>query len=255
MLVVCNGAVKSGSTWLYNIVQELDEFDWPEARYLSHSNSKHPTIKQSCLAGFLAEVEFESKNIITKNHYGKVGHRELLLASPNTRILDMSRDARDVIVSAYYDRCRRSAFRGSFSEYYWQFGRPLVDNLRKYHDVWATLHPQIMTTSYEALKSDFKNEVSKIASFLDVKVDHQEIARIEKATTLESLRSNYKDDAQYNTKENSFFRKGEVGDWENHFDEKIKSDYRKISQHGIGKFDIPSIRSRIGGLFNNAYSR
>ena len=139
MLVVCNGAVKSGSTWLYNIVQELDEFDWPEVRFTSHSNSKHPTIKETCLADFLAEADFERRNIITKNHYGKVDHRELLLASPNTRILDMSRDARDVIVSAYYDRCRRHGFQGSFSDFYWRFGRPLVDNLRKYHDVWLRL--------------------------------------------------------------------------------------------------------------------
>lgn len=255
MLVVCNGAIKSGSTWLYNIVQELDEFEWPEARYISNSNTKHPTIKETCLADFLTEVDFEKRNIITKNHYGNLNHRDLLLARPHTRILDMSRDARDVIVSAYYDRCRRSGFNGSFPEYYWQFGRSLVDELRRYHDVWAPPHPQILTTSYEALKSEFGDELSRIALFLDVEVDDQKIARIEKATTLESLRANYKDDDQYNTKENSFFRKGEIGDWVNHFDEKIENDYRKISQRGIGKFDFPSIRNRIGGFINTVYSR
>lgn len=255
MLVVCNGAVKSGSTWMYNIVQNLGEFSWPEERFISRSNTKHPTIKEACLAEFLREVDLEREEIISKNHYAKLSHRELLLACPNTRILNMSRDARDVIVSSYYDSRRRNGFQGSFSDYYWNSGRFLVERLKQYHDVWATPHPQVMATSYEALKSDFEGEVAKIASFLDVELEQEEMARINKETSIESLRSKYKDAPQYNTRENAFFRKGEIGDWKNHFDKKMTIDYENISENGIGKLDFFAIRNRVKENFRSVYTR
>lgn len=254
MLVVCNGAAKSGSTWLYNIVQNLADFNWPEARYITHSNTKHPTIKEIHLSAFLRESDIERRNIISKNHYGKVAHRKLLLSSSHTRIVDMSRDSRDVIVSAYYDRRRRDGYQGSFEDYYWQSGRLLVNKLKRYHDVWSRPHPHIMVTSYEALKLDFCREVIKIADFLDVRVDKEDLARIRKVTNIDSLRVSYRDDAQYNTEGNSFFRKGEVGDWKNHFDPRMINDYERIEHNGIGKFDLAYLQTRIRQNLNRIFA-
>ncbi len=245
MLVVCNGAAKSGSTWLYNIIQNVCGFEWPDADFISRSNTKHPTIKENRLADYLELAEFSARDVISKNHYGKQFHRDLLLSSPDTRVLDVSRDTRDVIVSSYYDECRRNGFSGSFGDYYWETGRLLVDRLSRYHEVWAIPHPQILVSSYESLKTKFDVEVTRIASFLGVDLDEEDLARIDQATNIESLRQNYKDDAQYNTTENPFFRKGEIGDWKNHFDEKIISDYEKIERRGIGKFDLVYLNSRL----------
>ena len=121
----------------------------------------------------------------------------------------------------------------------------MVDNLKRYHDVWAATHPQVMVTSYEALKLDFNGEVMKIAVFLGIELNQEDLARIEKVTNIDSLRSNYGDDNQYNTKENPFFRKGEIGDWRNHFNDRMINDYEKIKRNGIGKFDFFYIRKRI----------
>lgn len=254
MLVVCNGAAKSGSTWLYNIVQNIRPFEWPEARYISQSNSKHPTIKETRLGEFLAQADYADRDVISKNHYGKQSHRDQLLGSECTRILDMSRDTRDVIVSSYYDECRRNGFTGTFAQYYWQNGRLQVDKLRRYHEVWSVDHPQILITSYESLKADFAAEVRRIGAFLDVELGVDDIERIHNATNLDSLRENYKDDPQYNTSENPFFRKGQVGDWQNHFDARISADYEKISSQGMGRFDPIYIRNRVrqklGSLFS-----
>ena len=245
MLVVCNGAVKSGSTWLYNIIQNISEFEWPESDFISKSNTKHPTIKENRLADYLESAEFANRDVISKNHYGKKFHRNLLLSSPDTRVLDISRDTRDVIVSSYYDECRRNGFSGSFGDYYWERGRLLVDRISRYHEVWATPHSQILVSSYESLKTQFDVEVTRIATFLGVDLDENDLARIDQATNIESLRQSYKDDAQYNTAENPFFRKGEVGDWKNHFDQKMIVDYEKIERKGIGKCDLRYLNTRL----------
>lgn len=254
VLIVCNGAAKSGSTWLYNIIQNISEFDWPDSQYLSKSNTKHPTIKETRLTDYLKNGEFRERDVISKNHYGKQVHRELLLSSSNTRILDVSRDTRDVIVSSYYDECRRNGFSGSFGDYYWQTGRLLVDRLSRYHEVWAVPHTQILVSSYESLKTQFDIEVTRIAAFLGVVLDEKDLARIDAATNIESLRQRYSDDEQYNTTENPFFRKGEVGDWKNHFDARMISDYQKVEQSGIGKFDLIHLKNRVRNKLKSVLS-
>jgi hypothetical protein len=245
MFIVCNGAAKSGSTWLYNIVNNLVPCQWPAPDYLSKSNSKHPTITENHLTHFLNNVDFYKQHIISKNHFAQPLHRDQLLISPDTRVLDMSRDSRDVIVSSYYDACRRNNYQGNFSDFYWSKGRHLVNSLRRYHDVWALPHRQILVTSFELLKSDFGGEVSKIAKFLNVELSELDIIRIEQASSINSLRENYKDDQQYNSDKNPFFRKGIIGDWQNHFDNKMRHDYEKVKNKGIGKFDLIALRHQL----------
>lgn len=245
MLVICNGAAKSGSTWLYNIVSHLMEFQWPAQSYISQSNTKHPTIKEKYLQNFVDNEDLVGCHYISKNHYGRPFHRTILLSSPNTRVIDMARDTRDVIVSSYYDSCRRNGFKGTFDDYYWQEGRLLVDYMKRYHDVWYPVHEQICLTSFEALKTDFTAEVSKIAEFLGLAVESIDIDEIYQKTSIDSLRKNYKDDAQYNTEKNPFFRKGEIGDWQNHFSDKMIKDYEKINENGLGRFDFIYLRNRI----------
>ncbi|MDX2367659.1 MAG: sulfotransferase domain-containing protein [Colwellia sp.] len=245
MLVICNGAAKSGSTWLYNIVQNLMEFEWPDEKYISRSNTKHPTIKEKFLEKFVQTEDYVTSDIVSKNHYGKEFHRQALLADENTRIIDMSRDTRDVIVSSYYDSCRRNNYQGTFADYYWKEGRLLVDYMKRYHDVWDIEHPQILQTSFEALKTDFVNEVKKIAAFLQLDLTAEAIDELDKKTNIESLRKNYKDDQQYNTEKNPFFRKGAIGDWKNHFNDKMTYDYERIKANGIGKYDLIYLRNRI----------
>ena len=239
------GAAKSGSTWLFNILQNIRPFEWPETRYISGSNSKHPTIKETFLDEFLAQSDYIERDVINKNHYGRLEHRNLLLARPDTRVLDMSRDTRDVIVSSYYDECRRNGFTGDFSEYYWKHGRLLVESMRRYHQVWSVPHDQILITSYEALKQDFESEVYRIGQFVNIELCNAEISRIESATSMETLRDSYRDDPQYNTRDNPFFRKGEIGDWQNHFDTRMLRDYEKVSQHGIGRLDRIYLGNRV----------
>jgi hypothetical protein len=244
MLIVCNGAPKSGSTWLYNIVERLRPGAWPDRSFLTKSK-KHPTIRPDALPAFLATDVYRDADYICKSHYGKQAVRDQLLASPYTLVLDMERDLRDVLVSSYYDSCRRDGFRGSFSQYYWLEGRSLADYLGRYHRVWDNGHPQVFRTTFEALKTEFIEEARRIADFLGCMVTDEQLAELESATSLGALREAYKDDPQYATAKNPFFRKGEIGDWKNHFDERMVSDIQRIESQGLSSYDLYEFRSRV----------
>lgn len=250
MLIVCNGAAKSGSTWLYNVVHQMVRSPWPDRRYLT-SSKKHPVIRPDALEGYLRAEDFQSNDVVTKAHYGNRQLRDLLLARPDVRVLDMTRDLHDVIVSSYYDSCRRHGFAGSFSAYYWLEGRSLAAYLIRYHRLWGDGHPQVFVTSFESLKNDFANEVRRIADFMGHTLDDAAIDTLRQATSIDTLRRKYDDDEKQ-----PFFRKGVIGDWKNHFDPRMLRDLSRIEASGdIGKFDVVQFANRIRRKLYAAFPR
>jgi hypothetical protein len=248
MLIVCNGAPKSGSTWLYNIVVRLRKLDWPDRKYLTGSKT-HPTIRPELLQEFLDKEEYSTRDLITKTHYGRIRQRDLLLSRPQARVLDMKRDLYDVIVSTYYDWRLRHGFAADFKTFYWFEGRTLAEFLIKYHQVWGDGHPQVYVTSFEALKTDFAREARRIADFLGVSPTDREIAELEQETSIDSLREQYKDDPRHAAREGGrpeeqFFRKGVIGDWKNHFDDRMLRDISEIEKHGIRRFDVVELTNK-----------
>ena len=237
MLVISNGAFKCGSTWLYNILTGLRDFATPESDFITGGNAKHPSIAEPKLAAYLATNAFDSRNVISKNHLDKPEHRALLLDQRSVRVICMTRDSRDVIVSAYYHDQRKKRFDGSFAQYYWQKGRMLLPRLTQYQRTWSEPHTQMTSTTFEALKADFHGEVSRIAALIDVPVNGEAIERIREETDIGSLREKYRDAPSHRTAEGDFFRKGEIGDWRNHFDERILADHDRVCRRGISPLD------------------
>jgi hypothetical protein len=237
MLVISNGAFKSGSTWLFNILTTLRDFAWPDSAFLTNSNAAHPTIAESKLEAYLATEDFRSKSIISKNHLEKPKHRILLLSKNAIRVVCMTRDSRDVIVSSYFDECRRGHFEGSFEKYYWEEGRVILPKIACYSKTWAEPHRHIESTSFEALKADFHGEVSRLAGFLGLSLDANRIDDIEQETSLDALREKYRDASSHRTEKADFFRKGESGDWRNHFDDNMLADHDRICENGLPRLD------------------
>lgn len=245
MLVVSNGAFKSGSTWLFNILTSLRKLETPDEAFLTKGNAKHPSVAVPRLSAYIAGGEFTSRDIITKNHLAKPEHRALLLANENVRVFCMTRDTRDVMVSAYYHDLRKQRFEGSFAKYYWEEGRELLPLLMRYRAVWAAPHPQVASTSFEALKSDFAGEVARIAAVLEVPAGADDIDRIRKANSIDALRDKYQDAPSHRSAEGDFFRKGESGDWQNHFDDKILADHDRVCRDGIPTLDRHYLLNRL----------
>ncbi len=75
MLIICNGAFKSGSSWLHAILVELSivkklDLQKVPSKYTNDVNSP-TTIIESKLTDFLLIEDFESNNYLTKSHFFK----------------------------------------------------------------------------------------------------------------------------------------------------------------------------------------
>lgn len=238
MLVICNGAIKSGSTWLYNILFNLAAFERPPEHYLtdnSRKRQKNPCIQPMLLAQFLAQEDITTRNYLSKNHIGRAEHRDLLMGNPQVFVFDIERNARDMVVSSYYDECNRNGYKGDFPEYYWGIGRYVADQVIRYHATWRDAGKHFCMVSYEGLHADFAGEVTRIATTLGLPLDAEGIEALREKTSIGSLRKSYQDEALYEG--DKFFRKGVVGDWRNHFDRTMTKDIERIETKGIGALD------------------
>ncbi|MFQ5634644.1 MAG: sulfotransferase domain-containing protein, partial [Gammaproteobacteria bacterium] len=205
MLLVCNGARKSGSTWLYNILTSLVACEEPDARFLT-GNTRNPCLRPDMLEEFLGTADFDFVDYITKNHLAGPEFRDMLLARQNVYVFDIERDPKDVAVSLYYDACNRHGYGLGFDRFYWSEGREKIAELSAYHGLWRQAGPRCHVASYEGLKNGFAAEVRAIAGILGIALSDDEIDRLREKTSMESLRSKYADQDLY--KGERFFRKG-----------------------------------------------
>ena len=247
MLIICNGAVKSGSTWLYNILINLVDCVHPPEEYLTGSSQKSPCIKPGILEKFLDQEDYKQTNYISKNHLNKPEHKALVQNNEDVFIFDIERDPRDVVVSNYYHDCFRNDYKGSFEKYYWDTGRFVADQLAGYHALWADCGPRAYMTCYEGLKNTFDIEARAIASVFGIELSDEAVVELKARTSFDSLRKNYQDDARYQGEK--FFRKGEVGDWKNHFDEKMLADIESIQAQGMKRFDSGKLKREVKEFF------
>jgi len=250
MLVVCNGAIKSGSTWLYNILTSLVALTKPPDDYLTARGKVNATIRPEKLREFLEREDYHSRDYITKNHLGRPEHRQLLLSFKDVVVLDIARDVRDVVVSAYYDARNREGLTAPFEEYYWRSGRELADALTRYHELWKTDGERVLQVSYERLQTDFANELRSIAGLLGVELSPQRADEIKTATSMSSLKERYKEDEFY--RDDRFFRKGIVGDWHNHFTSRMALDIERIERRGLSPLDWRRLMYRAQTLLSTA---
>jgi len=234
VLVIVNGPFKSGSTWLFNIVSCMVDHTPLPAGY-QNPRWNNPSIHPRKLADFVARVDYQRTNYVSKNHLCTVRERDFILAQEGVRVLSITRDLRDVVTSAYYHYRRKEGYAASFETFYWQRGRGIANFVRWYNRLWGVPSPRLYVASYERLLADFTGEVRQIGKFLGLALDDGEIERVRGETTLEALREKY--GQSEDDEKPTFFRKGVAGDWMSHFDEKMLRDIEKIERSGMSLLD------------------
>jgi hypothetical protein len=231
-LVLANGAFKSGSTWLRDIVQYMREFHPIPHRY-ARSRLPH-WIRETMIEPFLEDPGIDGV-YLSKSHIYLPEVVRRVSSHGNVRILNIRRDLRDVVVSAYYHYRRKTGRQWTFSDYYWKVGRLKAYEVIEYQNAWQSASGHVLFTEYEALKSDFANEVVRIAAFLDLPVTLERAGEIRELTDIS--RSRQRRGEENLREEDRFFRKGIVGDWENHFAPDELRDVERIESHGLKGVD------------------
>lgn len=249
MLIICNGAFKSGSSWLHAVLVEMLRIKRiPFSRVPDcYTNDIHsPTkIVESELDNFIFYESFEKKNYITKSHFFK----KSTLSSPypdNVIFLFVERDMKDAIVSHYYHIKNKFRVNISFVFYYSILGKYKAYEIYLFNMRCKKYFGDKNFISYHDLKNKFPYVVRKLCNILDIKVfDRSELEKLIKETTIEKLREKSKiGQSEYypsKRKENwRQFRKGVEGDWINHFSGRQLSHINNIEK-GIIAFSLKSI--------------
>ena len=242
MLLVCNGAYKSGSTWLFRILQGMTGFGGVPTAYGApgwEGTGIHPPL----LGRFLKRENYRDHNYIIKGHFFERYH--LLLGRSNLKIANIRRDTRDVVVSAYfYERMKGLGKEEPISEFYHRRGWKVARMVVQYNRLWGDL-PGTYMSSYEALHNDFANEVRRLAGFVGVSVSEPDVERLQRENCLESMKEKY--DERSTDGSRSFYRKGVIGDWQEHLTPEIVADIERIEQQEAGfptALDLLNLRLR-----------
>ncbi len=245
MFVLANGAFKSGSTWLFSILNATGAFEKLPREYSMDVEDDRQWLKPELVKAFLDSGVYHNTNFLAKGHHFENGVRDTLLSHEDVYVFNIKRDVKDSLVAHYFHLIRQNKLgedlalperrRQGFASYYWRLGRFKAQQIMTYHRVWDAPSPRVYVSSFERLKTDFDDEVRRIGLFIGFDFSPEEIAELKRKTSLEALQKKKGHDKLPEHKR--FFRKGLIGEWRDFFDEDILADVEKIESQGLGTLD------------------
>lgn len=234
MLIIANGAVKSGSTWLAAILMQVVEPRPLPPQF--QGPGTFPSIQRDKLRQFLNEVDYRRAHFVSKSHF--FFERRLLSRYADVRVFDITRDVPDTLVSLYFHAQKKmkqwnmtDPTLDDVRAGYWRYGPDQVRDLVRYHAVWGRPARWIHVASYERLKADPHREIAAIGRFLRLPLSSERIDAIVRATSFEAMSGASR---PAGSDLDVRFRKGVVGDHKNYFDEDILRDIRRIEAENAG---------------------
>ncbi|XP_051936723.1 sulfotransferase 6B1-like [Hippocampus zosterae] len=156
-----------------------------------------------------------------------------------SKILVIFRNPKDTLVS-FYHFCNSNPVLPSSTSWDSFYGNFLSGEVPwgSYFDhalAWEQkmADPNVMIVTYEQLKQDLAESVRHISSFLDVEMSDAQVQLVSDGSTFAAMKGISQ--MSHGPMGNIFFRKGEIGDWRNHFsEEQSRKMDRAFSKHLAG---------------------
>jgi len=245
MLIICNGAFKSGSSWLHAIVVELTIIKKLNLKkvpvgYTNDVNSP-TTIIESKLHEFINAEDFLNNNYLTKAHFFKQSTLDRGYLD-NVKFIFIERDIRDAIVSHYFHVNNKYRFNISFFLYYYVLGRYKAYEIGLFNDRCKQYMGKDNFVHYADLIFDFEGTIRKIAKVINIiALSDEEVEVVREYTTLDKLREELKrgNICYYPSKRNDnwkLFREGGVGAWKDYFKSNQIKDIKEIESGNFSSF-------------------
>ncbi len=144
---------------------------------------------------------------------------------PDAKLIAIYRDGRDVIVSEKYYLKNEIGQSGSFQQGVLNWRRAMESQF-SYEKEYG-----IFTLSYESLKVNGEVVVRNLLEFLGLPADPEIVATMLEKSSFKFVTG--RDSGVENSK--SFYRKGTVGDWRNHFTEEEKFAFKELAGDILAK--------------------
>jgi len=189
---------------------------------------------------------FEGALTVLKMHVHGSRHNARVLREAEVPYLIMYRDLRDVAVSHVF-YVQRTPWHPEHPDYE---GLPIEDGLRHFGNtllpefvewirLWYTNRDpdSSLVVCYEDLLADTVATFRNVARLFDLPDDPDTIQSIVEAHRFENL-SGGRDRGE--NADDSFFRKGVSGDWQNHFTPELKTLYKDIAGQALIDFGYES---------------
>ena len=174
---------KSGTTWTQQIVSQLI-FDGEADLDVATLSPWLDSLKVPKYQKF-AQLEAQQNRRFIKTHLPA----DALVYSPNVKYIYLGRDGRDIALSLYYhlanlsddekkNKAESELIPESIQEYYniWldRDGYPFISFWQHINSWWG-IHklPNVLLVNFASLKRDLKNEIERIANFLEISVQEK----------------------------------------------------------------------------------
>lgn len=222
MLVIANGANKSGSTWVFNLA-----FDTIPSQVLPQGWRRegwgNRSIDPKRLKEFLDATP--DRTTILKMHMFPVPMgRDELLARDDVVVLNVARDLRGTVTSHYHWLINRGAIMG-IRTYWDEQGRDFAKQICEFHKYWDVDSPAYHRFSYEGLLTDFAGEMEKARPVMERAGATFDAGELQRSTSRETMIEKGKAKGEDNA---WFFRKGVADDWKNHLPRDVAEEIVEI---------------------------
>ncbi len=225
----------AGQTWLFTIMNFMDNWEKLDKGEVIEKPGMYYT-------PFMEFFEYPDGNYhfevaarqqgprILKTHLPLSYWKDALEKSPKTKVITTIRNPKDTLVSFFhFYRMNRmiGGFHGTWDQFFGMVkdNCVLYGNYFKHTSEWYSFNrsrENSLVLVYEELKNDLRTNVQKLAEFLGRKFPDEIIDKIAERSTFESVVKNpnlTKRGPHIMTERGTFFRKGQVGDWKNYFNE------------------------------------
>jgi len=241
------GTPRSGSTWLgTQLLRHKENIIWQEpwiGRHLNvnlygdlqinegqyffslhHKANWLPALKKFILARIYSHAQEITKKVIIKEPNGTMAADIIIEAFPNSRIIWLARDLRDVIDSLI-DAQQSGSWNKKLSNMPIKTKEQLYKQIQKYTKDLSSSNLNLWTAfqnhdsnlkyflKYEDLKKNTFVELKKIYNFIDIEIKDEELKQIIEIYDFKKIPNSQKGTGK-------FYRAASTGGWKNHFDKK-----------------------------------
>ena len=171
VLIANNGAVKSGTTWVQQILRKLDTYDqlperWQKRRYQNQS------VDEPVLAEFLDSDDFKNGRYLTKTHYHP--RYAELLDREGVIVINCARSIPDMVVSYYHHARRKQGVTQDIDAWMAENAIQVARNRIEYLRGWA----HVPTLHFETIFADVEAAAVRLAGLVGSPLTEAEVRLI-----------------------------------------------------------------------------